>query len=170
MRISRLNQHGDTIVEVMLAAAVLSMVLAGAFTISNRATRINQTANERTQVSNLMQREAELIRASFRDDPDAFWATMETIDAGNRSTVFCDLTTGTNVAYDSAFWMSDSLNVSTISGTFSDAVNDNFDIWVEPEQDPSTPSRYADFHIYACWNGAGGEGVQRTGLVMRLAK
>lgn len=166
------NQKGDTLVEVMLAAAVLSLVLAGAFSISNKATRINQNANERTQVSNLIQRQAELIRASFKNDSSAFWADISGYYT-SENTGFCDLSTGKNIPEDKAFYFDDSLSTNTIPNAPSladDGSDDHFYVWVEAVDDGASPTRYADFYIYACWDGVGGEGIQRTGLVTRLAK
>ncbi len=168
----RLNgsQVGDTLVEVMLASAVLSLVLAGAFTITNKATRINQNANERTNVSNLMQREVEFIRASHKQDPASFWGAVAGYEIGENTT-FCDLTSGTNSRMN-AFYMNDSLTNVPITfsgdGDMKDYnETDFFDIWVEPVDGGVT---HADFFVYACWEGIGGEGMQRSGLVLRLSK
>ena len=172
LRIAR-KEKGDTLVEVMLATAVLSLVLAGAFSISNKATRFNQNANERTQVSNLIQREAELIRASFRDDPGNLWGSVDTLDTTINPN-YCDLATGHNAINTKAFYMDDSLNVNIVPGTpltGDDATADNFLVWVEATQDTvNAAPRFTDFYVYACWDGIGGEGIQRTGLVMRLAR
>ncbi len=162
-----ITEKGDTLVEVMLATAVLSMVLAGAFTISNRATRINQTANERTTVSNLMQREAELLKAAQHQDSVAFWNGMNYEAAENKA--FCDLSTGTDYG-DNAFFMQNDLTKTTLSPTGSDAYEiDLYDVWIEAvDADPN--DAYVDFFVFGCWEGIGGQGEQSSGLVLRLTK
>jgi len=167
---SRLKQRGDTLVEVMLATAVLSLVLAGAFTLANRATRLSQTANERTQVSNLMQRQAELIRAAY-DKPDSgFLNSIKPLSKENQN--FCDLDKGSN-PQDNSFYMAEENNKVVLkelkidNGKIKDAnPNDLFDIWVEPV----AKDQVIDFYVYACWEGIGGEARQNSGLVVRLAK
>jgi len=165
-----LRQRGDTLVEVMLSTAVLSLVLAGAFTITNKATRINQSANERTTVSNLLQREAELIRASIQQDSATFWNGLNFESSENGS--FCDLTTGPKPS-QGAFYMKDSLSKAEIKLSGDGKIQDYneidfFDVWVEPVG--SKQAKQADFFIYACWDAIGSEGTQRSGLVLRLSK
>lgn len=60
------NQRGDTLVEVTLALAILSLVLAGAFTTANRAFNLGQNAKERSQLVSDAQQQAEALE-SFRD-------------------------------------------------------------------------------------------------------
>ncbi len=174
MRITRFNigSAGDTLVEVMLATAILSLVLAGAFTISNRATRINQTASERTQVSNLMQREAELIRALKDTGEAALWTAVDSRNNGSENSSFCD-GSGSNPRVG-AFYVQDDLTIADISTDSNGNVQDNiptdfFDIWVEAVNS-SAPVTYTDFFVYGCWDAIGGEGFQRSGLVMRLER
>jgi prepilin-type N-terminal cleavage/methylation domain-containing protein len=174
----RFNQAGDTLVEVLLATAILSMVLAGAFTISNRATRINQSAEERTQVSNLMQREVELLKAKHASNPDSLWnelddTSVEPWFAGTteRSTSFCG-DTGASPSAGSFVVNTDltlkKLDPASRSGYYTDYDDtDFFNVWIEAV-DNGPASSYADFFVYACWDGVGGEGYQQSGLVVRL--
>lgn len=182
------DQRGDTIVEVLLASAVLSLVLAGVFTLSNRATRLNQTAYERTVVSNLMQREVELIKASsLQDGTTKFWENFSGTSSrlvGSENTNFCDKITGSN-SISQAFYMTDPVPpptpadapipiktepivIDTITQAMTDATADIFDIWVEAVGASSDPQ--VDFFVYACWEGIGGEAMQSSGLVLRLAR
>ena len=178
MIIRRLNNRGDTLVEVLLATAVLSMVLAGAFSISNKATRVNQTAGERTQVSNLMQREAELIRAYRDKEPASFWLDVDgKIQTGGENPDFC-LDTRANERLPGSFFMADDgvgvdhptlEDITREDGKMKDRYPDDFfDIWVEAVDGPA--SEHTDFFIYGCWEGIGGEVQQQSGLVMRLSR
>lgn len=168
------SQRGDTLVEVMLAAAVLSLVLAGAFTITNKATRINQTASERTAVSNAMQREVELIRDSVSSDPDAFWSILVPTTANSN---FCDTGPSPSTAASfSAFTINDDLSIKNFvkdipTDVWQDQdITDNINIWVEAVNDTTLPVEYTDFFVYACWDGIGSEGIQKSGLVLRLSR
>jgi len=169
MKLAIVNSEvGDTLVEVMLATAVLSMVLAGAFTISNRATRINQTANERTTVSNLMQREAELLKAAQQQDASSFWAGMNYETSENKA--FCEVSVGVSYGTN-AFFMKDDLSQEAISLSGSNIIDafpdDLYDIWIEAVDGGSS---YADFFVFGCWEGIGDQSEQSSGLVLRLTK
>lgn len=75
-----LNQTGDTLVEVMIALTILAAVLASAFVVSNRVTRMGLASRERTQAINLLQEQAEALR-SYRDSGN--WANFQSaIPAG----------------------------------------------------------------------------------------
>ncbi len=169
MKYLRDNQIGDTIVEVILASAVLSVVLAGAFTITNKATRLSQAANERTIVSNLIQREAELLNFKHSQEGDLIWSQITTTD---ENLTFCD---GGPQLKNGAFYTNqDDLSIVPVSMITASKVSDYdqtdfFNVWVEAVDDISG-TQYTDFFIYACWEGIGGEGLQRSGAVVRLSR
>lgn len=56
-------QRGDTIVEVLIAMALVSVVLSGAYAVTTQDLRTTQDANERSQALALVQQQVELIRA-----------------------------------------------------------------------------------------------------------
>lgn len=58
------KQHGDTIVEVLLAMSVIGMVLGAAFGIANRSVAIGQNAQERTEALKHVETQIELLRAA----------------------------------------------------------------------------------------------------------
>lgn len=62
-----LGQRGDTLIEVTLALAILSFVLAGAFAITVTTFRMGQNARERTSISQVAQNQMEALR-SYRDN------------------------------------------------------------------------------------------------------
>ncbi len=69
----RSDQHGDTLIEVALAMAILGAVIAAAFAISNRAIRLSTDAKERVYAANLQQYQAEALRSLHDNltwDPD----------------------------------------------------------------------------------------------------
>jgi hypothetical protein len=60
------NQRGDTLVEVALSIAILSVVLTTSFNVANLTFRLGLDARERVQVLGLMQDQAERLRL-YRD-------------------------------------------------------------------------------------------------------
>ena len=59
----RLNQVGDTIVEVLVAMTVMSMVLGGAFASTNRSLNATQAAKERDQGVRLAETQIEQLKS-----------------------------------------------------------------------------------------------------------
>jgi len=55
------NQHGDTIVEVLIAASVVSLILVGSFNIANLSLRQIQGAKERNQALKIAESSIERI-------------------------------------------------------------------------------------------------------------
>ena len=49
MQLMRSRQRGDTIVEVLIAIAVIGAVLGGAYVVVNNSANNNQAAQERSQ-------------------------------------------------------------------------------------------------------------------------
>lgn len=61
---SWLSSRGDTLVEVVLSIAILSVVLVTSYTIANYDYRIGVQARERTEAINLAQQQAERLVAA----------------------------------------------------------------------------------------------------------
>ena len=102
------NQAGDTIIEVMLAIAVIGMVLGASYATATRALRTGRFAQEQTEALKLAESQIEKLKyiastnrapRSSNDvfDPDA-GKTSFCIDDGSTGTVRKILTTDTNYA------------------------------------------------------------------------
>lgn len=59
----QLNSRGDTIVEVLIAIAVISSVLAGAFAVSQKSIIGVRDSQERSEVLQTLQGQVEMVRA-----------------------------------------------------------------------------------------------------------
>lgn len=66
----RLRQAGDTIVEVLIATAVLGVVLAGAYGVASRSLRAARQAQERGEALKLVESQIELLK-NYQLDPQA---------------------------------------------------------------------------------------------------
>lgn len=166
----RLDQRGDTIIEVLLSTVVISIVIAGAYTLTNRATRINQTALERTTVSNIMREQIELIRGARTAGPETdVWTEVSGLVSTGGGPDYDNCTAPSN-----AFYMSpdlDNYRDDSFVLDYDGSINygNFFRVWVEGYQ-PTAASGYIDFHVRACWEGIGGEEDQRSSLVMRITQ
>jgi prepilin-type N-terminal cleavage/methylation domain-containing protein len=58
------SQRGDTLVEVMIAMAIMSLVLAGAYVTSMRNSAAMHSAQEREQGQRLVEGQIEMLRAN----------------------------------------------------------------------------------------------------------
>jgi type II secretory pathway pseudopilin PulG len=59
----QINQAGDTIVEVLIATAVVSSVLAGAFLVSQKSSLAVRDSQEHSEMSQVLQGQVELVRS-----------------------------------------------------------------------------------------------------------
>jgi prepilin-type N-terminal cleavage/methylation domain-containing protein len=64
------SQRGDTIVEVLIAMAVITMVLAGAYVVTNRSLSATRSAQERTIALKLAESQLEQVKALAAASPD----------------------------------------------------------------------------------------------------
>lgn len=60
----RRRQAGDTIVEVIIAVAVISAILAGAFMVTSRSTHAIRDSEEHAQALQFLQGQTELLRTA----------------------------------------------------------------------------------------------------------
>lgn len=56
------NQRGDTIVEVLISIAVISMILGGAYVTTNNSLRAERGAQERTDAAKLVESQIEALK------------------------------------------------------------------------------------------------------------
>lgn len=64
---SKLSNKGDTIIEVLLAIAVVSSVLGGAYVSSNRSLNASRQAEERVEALKLTEGQLERMKALAKD-------------------------------------------------------------------------------------------------------
>ena len=67
----KLKQRGDTIVEVLIATAVVSIVLTGAMAISNNSLKQIRAAQERSEAQAYAQSTVESLDQFMSDNPTA---------------------------------------------------------------------------------------------------
>ncbi len=162
-------------VEVLLATVVISIVLSGAYTLSNRASSINQASYDRSRASSYAQQQAELVRAA-RDTYDINGGTqswdritdpsmVQSAAAHQPLDTDCnDLSSlQTNRGTSSVFHIDDNNNFNS---TIQQNVDGLFSVWGEVVQGPG--GDFYDIHVYVCWEGVGRDDGQKLLLVLRL--
>jgi len=89
-----LLERGDTIVEVLIAVAIVSLVLASAYTISNQSTRRIQDTQEHSRALQLVQQQIEFLRSN-----DGIDSGSDCFDSAGVATTGAACTIGTTPAY-----------------------------------------------------------------------
>lgn len=172
LRHMKLSQRGDTLVEVLLATVVISVVIMGAYTLTNRATRINQTAIERTTATNLVRQQLEFMRGmhTYGQGQAAWTELVGNIGTTPPSYTNCQPTPGlTAFSANTALGYSDANTINTYN--IANDNNDIYKVWVEAFR-PNSSLQYVDLHVRACWQGIGNTGdlgTQRAASVLRLS-
>lgn len=69
MQLRKLSSRGDTIVEVLIAVAVIGAVLGGAYTVVNRNIKNNQQSQEQTKAVKLAEAQLEQLRRYVSVNP-----------------------------------------------------------------------------------------------------
>lgn len=73
-RLRQINkQRGDTIVEVLIAIAVISLVLGGAFVTTNRSLQATRAAEERGNAIKLVESQIEQLKTIAKTDSNSLF-------------------------------------------------------------------------------------------------
>lgn len=177
------NQRGDTIIEVILASTILSLITVSSFAIMQRASASAYDALERSTVRLQLNGQAELLNY-FRDvhnkavadgvTPTGQAAVWNTISGSalNNTTApalnACSPPGGTTPFY---LERNGTVEYRAVVGSVSTAAglpSPGNGIWITRVDPGSAPARnYHDFYIMACWSSTVG-GTQNMSSVVRL--
>lgn len=177
------SERGDTLVEVLIATAILGAAIVGGLTIMNFGYAIANNAVERTQVEGKMNSQLSFIRyardafirsnGSTTDGGSRMWtAIMGKVTTAASSQAVCN---GSAPQPTNGFYIND--NVASVSdtsivnytGAAAPAVAaPGSGMWVEGRQASANPVRYVDFYVKACWQSIGSNPQQEARTVMRL--
>lgn len=181
-----MSQRGDTIVEVLMATVVLSIVLAGAFTLSNKAIQTGQSSLERTEAVNVIRDYAEALRFIHTTEVDGYndvWSKLISLNGPKPNysgDAYCAPTESSQPLYLNFSELDDSPDANVMIDDFSietnesgqlkyaeatDGRDDLFAVWFEVYD---TSQGVVDIHIRACWDTLGGHTADRVGSVLRL--
>lgn len=174
---ARNTQRGDTLVEVLMAIVILSVVIVGAMTIMTRGLAAAQVALEHSQVRTSINSQIEMLRFA-RDtylknptDPSAVqWTAI--ITGSNTNAIAYDATCSVS-AGKTGFYMTKggaqiTRNTYTPS-TPSVLATPGTGMWIESVLSTTgVRPAYVDFVVRACWQGTGSIGQQQTVTAVRL--
>ncbi len=187
------RDRGDTLVEVLFAVAVFSLVAVGAMSIMNQGTATAERALEITLVRQQIDAQAETLRylnASYiaavsRGGTNTDWQSIQLIAKNNTLSDFnsttCSiplnnvfvLNTHTAKFEDPSATPGKPVSAITYSQVRYNAANNVSSvegIWIEPVSSTTSNGNtgYIDFHIRACWDGPGQSVPVTIGTIVRL--
>jgi type II secretory pathway pseudopilin PulG len=190
------RNHGDTIVEVLFAISVFSLVVVGSLSIMNQGTAAAQRALEITLVRQEIDAQAETLRflnASYIDLPTSTqgqqWrAIRDNILAGKTEVTAFDAGEDCPASppSDSFILNTRSARFVSIAGKYGQAqtfsqvlydagsqVSSADGLWIEAVRVSVTGNNqdnagYIDFHIRACWDSPGQSVPVTLGTIVRL--
>lgn len=128
-----LSERGDTIVEVLISIAVISMVLGGAFVTSHKSLQNTRDAGERSSALKLAESQLEQIKYLSANQPDVLFGTSVPVS-------YCLVS---NVAYVS-------------SGAQCRVNSGGSPTTAEPVYNLAVTRSVNTFTVRATWQGTGG--------------
>ncbi len=120
MRIS-LGEKGDTIIEVLIAVGIVSLIVTSAYATTNRNVQASQNIQEQGQAQKLVERQIELLRKNGID------STKDCFDATGLASNDCNLTADGQSAptgYSGAIF---TMNISKVPSSSSYSVKASWD-------------------------------------------
>lgn len=182
------RQRGDTIIEVLFATTVFSLIAVGVLSIMNQGTAMAQRALEITLVREQIDAQADALRflnhayiADYGRNRSATekWNAVVVSNEVTQAAAFGSIVNDSNrcVVPSSAFALNidrlDSANpvvpVSANAGTYAQVRYDlplptSEGLWVQAVK----ASDHYDFHIRACWQSPGEVRPVTIGTIVRL--
>jgi Tfp pilus assembly protein PilV len=127
----KINESGDTIVEVLIAILILSLILSGAYVTSNNSLKNIRDAQERVQATSIAQGQAEELRAEA-------------------STLFANGNNNSYLSGPTTFCFYNDTLTPTSSGKCT--INNLYDVAITGQGPSPAPSNTNKFKITINWN------------------
>ncbi len=179
---ARRDMRGDTLVEVLMAIVVLSMVIVGAITVMSRGLKASQLAVEHTQVRlqiNAQEGMLRYLRDNYLSDPTSVagqtWKGLfgssplyADTTASNYNDTVCGVTSG-----KTGFYLTQSSGVVGVNQFNSGSKPSAYalpgqGLWIEMTRSTGVSPAYVDVLFRACWSGIGDSADQQAVTAMRL--
>lgn len=181
----RASERGDTLIEVIVAFAVFTLVLMGAYAVMNRGIATAQESLEVTLVRSQMDSQANLLRFARNTDnksASSVWSRIKSA-AVNRAP---DVAACEPSSYRGVFHLSSTgpagakvvgyVPVTSVEkpSTFASidySAGRSKGIWIQAVRVSGASSRYQayDMHIRSCWDSPAGDSAPLTlSTIVRL--
>lgn len=173
------KQRGDTLIEVLMAVAVLSLVIVGSITLMTRGLEAAQSALEHSEARASVNSQLEMLRY-LRDQYSTNKASADAATwlaiVGGSNVNPTDYASGCNVTpakSGTAFYLDKS--TGPVQDVPFDATKQpttfatpGKGMWIEATPSNAISPAYIDFVVRACWQALGGGAMQQTVTAERL--
>lgn len=176
LKLKRLSESGDTIVEVLLAMSILTLILFTSWGLVNRSTQLSLAARQRVDMVNQLKEQAEILKSKFAEtgsskDVTDYLAKPEGGSVNNsgaqyNDTSFC-IDDVSVIGSGDMFHFDDSAQYQ--KGAAKDVNGDpTAKVWVE-YNNTGVAGKYVDFYVRGCWLTNGGrQKTDNAQFVVRL--
>lgn len=156
-----LDNRGDTLIEVLIAISIISLVLASSYGLTTLASRIGIAARERTQAVNFAQAQAEISRTISKKN----WSHAAQIVGENDSVDW--------------YFRPASANWEPTNGKYSPpGYGAEYKIWINASAKDINGQRTTnsanieaiEYDITVTWSSIQGDREENTGVVVRVTK
>ncbi len=165
MRLTHLKQAGDTIVEVLISMAAVSMVLGAAFVTINQSVSTGRTAQERVEALKQVESQIEILKkyTRIKDPVDPLWSKG----------TFCYDIDGSNTITRNDFsgTVNDSIDLDDFNPgvTYpSKCIQGFYHISIKHIQGSGSDASAQIFNVRARWESASGHGRNEVGILYRI--
>lgn len=176
------RQNGDTLVEVLMAIVVLSMVIVGAITVMSRGLKASELAVEHTQVRLQINAQEEMLRYlrdGYLSDPNSTagqtWKGLfggsplyADTTVSNYNDTTCNVTSGKTGFYLTQSGGVVSANQFNAGNKPSAYALPGQGLWIEMTRSVGITPAYVDILLRACWSGIGDSANQQAVTAIRL--
>lgn len=153
-RCSFRGDKGDSLLEVILAISVLSVVAVGSMAVMNRGNALAQVALGRTETRASINTQSQLLQYA-RTDP-TLWANVKNVsysDTANATNYTPRSANGSSAAR--SFYLDNDGNVVANAMSQSILPFGSGQLWIDGVCPPASWPNYCDFYIKANWSAAG---------------
>ncbi|HEX4662009.1 MAG TPA: prepilin-type N-terminal cleavage/methylation domain-containing protein [Candidatus Saccharimonadales bacterium] len=194
----QLRQAGDTLVEVLLAMVILSVIMVGAFTLMTRGATANETALEHTQVRMQLNAQSDMLR--YLRDTYVNAKAIDAVATTPAAALWQQLINDSSLVNQTAATQSSTcspqkaafyINKTFVDGggadvaisykkynrpnnfvpsTYSQINSDGTSdgLWIEAVSSSTANPSFVDFIIEACWSPLGIGAQQHSSTLVRL--
>lgn len=175
----KLSYKGDTIVEVILAMAILALVLFSAWSVTNRASQLSLAARQRIVMVNQLKEQAELIKSLNQTNPERVYeqfkrGTTPKPSANPCRDIIVERDDSENLKSskltDARIIQLDTATKELSFKPGSKLVGNDLTQRVWIQRDVSTATQgYIDFYVRGCWViTGGGQKLDNSQFVVRI--
>lgn len=169
------NIFGDTIVEVLLAMSILTLILFTSWGLVNRSTQVSLAARKRVEMVNQLKEQAELLKYKYqKNDGDGANLLAELqqppISSSSNNSLaylyindeFCS--EPASLSSTNRFYIDSKLNYQVGTKPFNDDLDAR--TWIEYKD---VFGEYTDFYVRGCWRTPGGkQKLDNSQFIVRL--